>query len=382
VGYGWISRSPARATIGHWVLYGGLVLAIAAPWYVAVAIRQPGFAHYFLYEHHLRRFFSAEYHDNPVWFYVPVLLIGGMPWSMLLFPVARFLFSPSRQVASLRSPALGFFLLWAGWCIGFFSLSRGKLPPYVLPAVPALAVVIGCYLDRVLFSTSTLALFDRARTRVPQQAVGLIALAWLAIGTFGWWKHWIETPEYVLEAGVCVLAVVGVIAWGRRMSPRLGWGLCAVAVALAVYESAHQLVPTWSRRRSPLAQTESLAALLHDRNTAVAAYGNDWCSAPLELNQGDLPNFTYKSPEVLRKYLSEHAQGLLVTKKDWNRDTLRWAIPAGMAISRVVDAGETRVFVIEAAPCEDGLRSAGARGPIPGQGVVPLTASAGSPPAR
>jgi dolichol-phosphate mannosyltransferase len=341
------------------MVYGGLVLGLAAPWYAAVAARDPGFARNFFFEHHVRRFFTAEYHEHPVWFYGPVLLIGGMPWSMLLFPLARFLFSPSRDVGSLRSPALGFFLLWSGSCIGFFSLSRGKLPPYVLPAVPALAMVVGYYLEQVLSSTCIAGVFEKARTRVPQQAVVLLAACWLVLGSFGWWRGWIETPEYVIEAGVCVLAVAGVAAWGRRMSPKVAWGLCAVAVVAMMYETAHELVPAWSNRRSPLAQAEGFAALLHDANTAVAAYGNDWCSAPLELDQGDVPNFTYKSPEELKKYLGGHPHSLLVTKRDKNRDNLRGVIPAGMEISRVVDAGETRVFVIEPVFDADGAGRSG-----------------------
>src|SRR5262249_3853559 len=147
---------------------------------------------------------------------------------------------------------LGFFLLWAGWCVLFFSLSRGKLPPYVLPAVPALAVVFGYYLDHLLSQTSLTGLFQESSSQLPWRAVKVLGGTWLVVGTFGWWKGLIPSPEYFVESGICVAGIVGVEVWGRRMSPQLGWLLCGLAITAVIHESAHELIPSWSYQRSPL----------------------------------------------------------------------------------------------------------------------------------
>src|SRR5262249_32779329 len=148
--YGWLAKNAGRPRLLHWVAFICLLALIAAPWFLVMMVRDPAFARHFFIEHHLQRFFTDGYHGSPIWYYVPVLLIGCLPWSLLLIPACRFLFSRSQTVAQERYPALGFLLLWGGWCVLFFSLSRGKLPPYIVPALPALALVLGGYLHYAL----------------------------------------------------------------------------------------------------------------------------------------------------------------------------------------------------------------------------------------
>src|SRR5205807_9548223 len=136
--HAWLNRKT-KVGLLHWVVLGSVALGVAAPWYAAIAVRDPAFARHFFVEQNVRRFLSEDFHAGPVWFYVPVVVIGCLPWAGLLLPTVGFVFSRTAAVRALRSPALGFYLLWAGWCVLFFSLSRGKLPPYVLPALPALA---------------------------------------------------------------------------------------------------------------------------------------------------------------------------------------------------------------------------------------------------
>src|SRR5579884_3561732 len=149
----WLDRGQARIRFRHWALFGSLVFIINAPWYVAMTLREPAFAREFLLEHHLLRFLGPSFHEEPFWFYVPVVLVACLPWSLLLWPLTRFLFARSPGIEQWRPRALGWCLLWSGWCFLFFSLSRGKLPTYILPAAPALAVLLGWYLDVALFQT-------------------------------------------------------------------------------------------------------------------------------------------------------------------------------------------------------------------------------------
>jgi hypothetical protein len=126
-------------------LFAFVVLAIALPWYAAVCLRLPEFARYFLWEHNVLRFFKPFDHLQPVWFYLPVLLGGLLPATLFALPLLRFLLSGRPDAAARRCPELGFFLLAGGWCVLFFSLSGSKLPTYIMPALPPLALAVGYF---------------------------------------------------------------------------------------------------------------------------------------------------------------------------------------------------------------------------------------------
>ena len=116
--------------------------ATALPWYVLCARRNPDFLRVFLVEHNFKRYLTPEFqHLQPFWFYVPVALIALLPWTAL------FLWSTVHGgIRLLRTrcakESTWFLTCWAGFCIVFFSISRSKLPGYVLPALPALALIL------------------------------------------------------------------------------------------------------------------------------------------------------------------------------------------------------------------------------------------------
>jgi 4-amino-4-deoxy-L-arabinose transferase-like glycosyltransferase len=115
-------------------------LLIAAPWFVAVSLRNPEFAHFFFIQEHFQRFTTEVHHRTaPVWYFLPVLALGLAP---LLLPAAV------GWWRGLRSPAPSFdavfwLALWALVVLAFFSASSSKLPAYVLPMFPALALLAG-----------------------------------------------------------------------------------------------------------------------------------------------------------------------------------------------------------------------------------------------
>ena len=111
-----------------------LTVAIAAPWFAAVAIRMPDFVWFYFVGEHFRRFFQATYsHGEPIYFYIPVLLAGLFPWSL------AGLLAGSRGSSD---PARSFCLITASVALAFFSLASSKLIPYILPAVPPIALLI------------------------------------------------------------------------------------------------------------------------------------------------------------------------------------------------------------------------------------------------
>jgi 4-amino-4-deoxy-L-arabinose transferase-like glycosyltransferase len=138
-----------------WIAGIVLYLAISLPWYVVVQMRNPEFFRVFILEHNLARFSADVYHHRqPFWFYLPVFLLAMMPWTAaLLFAVAalarrvRLVWSEGRQTFSDPEDSwLLFLLIWMLVPILFFSASQSKLPGYILPAVPAGALLVADYL--------------------------------------------------------------------------------------------------------------------------------------------------------------------------------------------------------------------------------------------
>jgi 4-amino-4-deoxy-L-arabinose transferase-like glycosyltransferase len=126
-----------RHRIRELVLVFGAAALVATPWYLLVTLRNGSpFLEDFFWKHHFGRFLSsALQHGQPIWFYVPVLLAGLFPWT----PLLALLFS-TRFFQDRRAQ---FLLAWCMWGFLFFSVSRNKLPGYLLPLLPPLAALMG-----------------------------------------------------------------------------------------------------------------------------------------------------------------------------------------------------------------------------------------------
>jgi len=177
-------------------------LLVTAPWFVAVSLRNPEFAHFFFVQEHFQRF-TTEMHQRtaPAWFFLPVVALGLAPF---LLPAGLAWW---RGIAS-RTPSFDaeFWLaLWALVVLAFFSASSSKLPAYVLPMFPALALLTGKYLVEGKLLTTQAAVIA---------ALG-IAAALLLPGRGG--------PAYAayvpwLAAAGAVAGILGVLALWRKAS--------------------------------------------------------------------------------------------------------------------------------------------------------------------
>jgi len=113
------------------------IVAVAAPWCIAIHLREPDFWHYFVVIEHLHRFSSSDaQHAEPVWYYVPMLLEGMVPWIFILPAAIRGL-----AANRLKDPLVRFALCWFVFPFIFFTLSDGKLGTYLLPIFPAFAIL-------------------------------------------------------------------------------------------------------------------------------------------------------------------------------------------------------------------------------------------------
>ena len=132
-----------------------LFLAVALPWYIAVQLRNPRFFREFILEHNLARFSTNLYHHpEPIWYYIPVILLAMVPW--IVFVIVAFAQSVRvwwAERGTERDLELQFRVFACSWLIVpvfFFSISRSKLPGYILPAVPAGVVLLSDYLRQQL----------------------------------------------------------------------------------------------------------------------------------------------------------------------------------------------------------------------------------------
>ncbi|MGD9762556.1 MAG: phospholipid carrier-dependent glycosyltransferase [Candidatus Binatia bacterium] len=129
---GWRSTRPF---FDRWAL--ALAVAIALPWFLLVGWRNPEFWSFFVVDQHIHRYLSSHEHGEPLWFFVPVIVLALAPWGFaaLLDPVSL------RAAVTRRSAGTQFLAVWVAVIVGFFSLSSSKLITYVLPAMPPLAIL-------------------------------------------------------------------------------------------------------------------------------------------------------------------------------------------------------------------------------------------------
>lgn len=132
-----------------------LFLAITAPWFVLVAQRNPEFLEFFFIHEHLQRFTqTAHSRTGPIYYFIPLLLLGFLPW------IAQ---TPGAITQAWRERNREFSSGWLLTCwfaviMGFFSVSQSKLPGYIIPVFPALAILVGHCLDRKVDSSNSLGL--------------------------------------------------------------------------------------------------------------------------------------------------------------------------------------------------------------------------------
>jgi 4-amino-4-deoxy-L-arabinose transferase-like glycosyltransferase len=139
-----IERSPQTIWKTLWLPGILLFCVVGLPWYVMVQLRNPQFFHEFIVEHNLARFGTNLYHHpEPFWYYVPVTLLGWVPWAV--FVTAACVWA-ARRFRNRDADSLNIFLLiWIATTVVLFSISQSKLPGYVLPAIPPGIVLLSEY---------------------------------------------------------------------------------------------------------------------------------------------------------------------------------------------------------------------------------------------
>ena len=199
-----------------------LFLLVAVPWYVLVQLRNPQFFTEFILRQNLARFRTNLYHhEEPFWYYIPVLLLGLLPWtvfSLAAWAKIAWTFFPKGPTVKGEDAADDlekFLAIWAALPVLFFSLSQSKLPGYILPAIPAWSLLTVLYFEhRVEAQARNYGLWVAHALAVAAVATVVflgpqILLHPYAMPSAGSWK----SP---LIAGVIVAATMTALAFWRR----------------------------------------------------------------------------------------------------------------------------------------------------------------------
>ena len=245
--------------------FRGLLLfaIIVLPWFIAVSMRNPEFLHFHFVHEHFERFTTTEHRRVAAWwFFIPILFGGFLPWAVALMPACVWAWrEPARLTNSNQIFApLKFVLLFSMFIMLFFSNSGSKLPHYILPVFPALALVFGAYLRNT----------DSRR------------LAWLVLPVFpfalaGAWAAWAEpakrakesfsTPLYEamslwVTGAALVIALAALLAFFALRAERKWLGVLLISLGTMI---GIELIERGYEHISPLQSGASLAQSIQAR---------------------------------------------------------------------------------------------------------------------
>jgi 4-amino-4-deoxy-L-arabinose transferase-like glycosyltransferase len=325
------------------------MLAVALPWYAWVTIRTDGeWLRGFFLVHNVGRFAAPmEGHSGPLAYYPIVISIGLFPWSLVLVAMVV------NTVATLRSPRhpqrmpMQLLASWAGVWIVILSLAGTKLPGYVWPAYPALAVATACFLDAWQRGDIHWLSWSRHQER---WSAWIMHAGWcvlaatglaLAIGLPMVARRWAAGSEWIGIVGIVPLlaaaagwrATVARRPWQALASITAGGGLLAVALAAIV-------APTIGRVATPRALLAASKAGPFADSLSTDAVASFRRTPPSIVFYAGGPLPTLETPADVARHLAAHADArLIVTSR--MIDELADSIPAShgvVAETRTVSA--------------------------------------------
>jgi len=258
----------------HWQALLAFVV-VAVPWFVLVSQRNPDFLEFFFVREHFQRFTATGPirvgHPEGPFYYIPVLMFGPAPWTLLV-PLLAASAAGRRAFAAIPPDARLFSLLWLGIMMGFFSAATSKLGSYVVPALPALALLLGAWLDRAIEEED----LGRSAVRIMRGTFAALGLLLALAALLTWplhdrvtaWLHVDEADVFVIAGAVSsvalvLLASVLVSRWIRleeRGRPAAAFGVLIGSLALvlmfaiegrAVTKTGHSLAEAIAPLREP-----------------------------------------------------------------------------------------------------------------------------------
>jgi 4-amino-4-deoxy-L-arabinose transferase-like glycosyltransferase len=231
----------------EWKWGGALFALIVLPWHLLAQWRNPEFFHFYIVHEHLERFLLPG-HGRPGawWYFILILLLAMIPWTIVLPGAIRR--SLAARVPVPEFDVDRFLLLWVGVILLFFSASSSKLPAYIVPALPALALLVGRDAVR----------HGGPEAKWPGLFLAFCGAATLAIGLPALTRAkviddlvYAYFPWFAAGAGVFVAG--GLTAWGLRHAlgarSLLGLAFSAIAGVQFILSGLHQVDENYSTER-------------------------------------------------------------------------------------------------------------------------------------
>ncbi len=248
-------RKPGRS---GWLAHLLIAIAPLAIWAALVEKVHTGFIADFLYTHHFTRFTDPIDHEEPFWFYLPMVTLFALPWSLGLADLARGYWESPRVRRSSVSALAGTAAVHFAVGLLFFSAAGCKRPSYLVPLFPYLAILGGIFLDRLTEQAGDLG----ALWELKDRRSGLFTGGALAAGTLfvvvALAKQMIPPGAAILMGTVfgsgAILAFFGPSLWQRRLS----WGHALSASAAVVIAGVAYLLPGYNEQFSIKSSIESL----------------------------------------------------------------------------------------------------------------------------
>ena len=276
--------------------------AVALPWYAICAYRNPDFLRVFILQHNFERYLTPLFrHQQPFWFFGPIVLLALLPWTILLWPAAQEGLRVWREKTWHSSPGF-FFACWAVFPVLFFSLSQSKLPSYVLPAIPAIAVLCAVGTARAADRNTPALTFLAGGVGLTLLGLGIAALAashripWEAL-------NYQYTPALVANVGrlgLVFVATVALFILAASLHGKFDYAiaLCALFVALAVETANLALLPTLDRLYSARPHAALMRNDLHPDRIFIYHLNRSWVWGLAFYFHRELPEWSPEDPNA------------------------------------------------------------------------------------
>lgn len=313
----------------------GLLLLVAAvlPWVAVMSRSVPDFLRYVVLTETTGRLFTDELRrTGPFWYFLPIIVAGSLPWSLLVLPAWK---SARRELNQplLQDPRLVFWLLWILVPLVFFSLSQSKRPQYMVPLMPAIGLLV-CHLWCVGS--------ERARG-LRATSVGLTALAViLGLAPLIVGQLLDVDPDIAAAIGPTSLVLAGATftsATGIWLLPRripIALALLSVPAA-AIPLGSTELMKAIGRDRSTRAAADAIADVMQP-NTEIVTIDAFPLSMPFYLNR-TLTMSTTDGSELTSNYLTRYLDSFR-TRLDSPLKSGDWWLTA------ITTCNRPRIFIV------------------------------------
>ena len=201
-----------------------VAIAVCLPWVAAVHAREPDFWSFFFWHEHIQRFAGEDaQHDRPWWFYLPMLVVSSLPWALLLPTTFKQAWLSKGQAKT------GFLLLWLILPLAFLSISKGKLPTYIMPCLLPLALLMGHALMDRLENAKGRLIRSNGLLNMALGVIVLLALVYVQL----------KQPVYENEPLHLLLAIIVLMGWIitnalQALKPLVWWAMPALGMWLLV----------------------------------------------------------------------------------------------------------------------------------------------------